>query len=198
MANGLVAAFAGNDLVARGRLRDVVSRCKTLVEEGEARRIAFFDDDSGRVMDIDLSRSLDELQEHPRPAESKRRGPGRPKLGVVCREVSLLPRHWQWLSAQRGGASATLRRLVDAARRDQAGDAAARLAIEAAHRFLWDIAGDLPGFEEATRALFRGDFDTLEKLTISWPIGIRDQLTRYTARARATLEIPVEADSGSR
>lgn len=113
------------------------------------------------------------------------RGPGRPKLGVVCREVSLLPRHWEWLAEQRGGASATLRRLVEGAKKSESREAVARRAVEAAHRFMWDLAGDEPGFEEATRSLFAMDFDLFEKQTSGWPAAIRDQLARYIENARA-------------
>ena len=86
------------------------------------------------------------------------RGPGRPKLGVVAREITLLPRHWEWLAQQTGGASVAIRKLVDEARRATATTAiASASAQEAAYRFMSAMAGNLPHFEEAIRALFADD-----------------------------------------
>ena len=102
------------------------------------------------------------------------RGPGRPKLGVVPREVTLLPRHWEWLGAQPGGASVALRKLVEQARRSSGGEDRIRLARESAYRFLTAIAGNLGGFEEALRALFAGERARFEAETVAWPGGVRD------------------------
>ncbi|NVL67960.1 DUF2239 family protein, partial [Escherichia coli] len=108
--------------------------------------------------------------------EPPRVGPGRPKLGVVSREVSLLPRHWEWLEIQPNGISAALRRLVEEARkRDPEGDRA-RLAIEAASRFMSAMAGDLPNFEEASRALFAKDDERFVSLIAEWPADVRNHL----------------------
>ena len=188
-------AFAGTNLIARGGLPEVVRKSMDMLDRGEDQRIALFDDETGRPVDIDYSSSgaevLARLADHPmagRPkAEpAKRRGPGRPKLGVVSREVSLLPRHWGWLAEQRGGASAALRRLVDGARKGSAAQDQSRKAIDAAHRFMWDMAGDQPGFEEASRALFAQNFGTFAQLVSGWPVGIREQLERFVGRARHT------------
>jgi uncharacterized protein len=97
---------------------------------------------------------------------------GRPRLGVVAREVTLLPRHWEWLALQRGGASAALRRLVDEARRTHAQQDAARMAKERSYRFMSAIGGSLPGFEEAARALFAGDAQALALHTNTWPADV--------------------------
>lgn len=102
------------------------------------------------------------------------RGRGRPKLGVIGREVTLLPRHWEWLSAQPGGASVALRRLVDEARRSSAPARDARLAQERAYRVMSALAGDRPGYEEALRALFAGDRPRLEAHISDWPSDIRE------------------------
>ncbi len=186
-------AFAGTSLIARGDLADVGRRGKDRLNRGEDQRIAVFDDETGRPVDVDFSGSeaevLAKIAAHPMAARSgpesgKRPGPGRPKLGVVSREVSLLPRHWGWLAEQRGGASAALRRLVDTARKENTAQERTRKAIDAAHRFMWDMAGDRPGFEEASRSLFAQDFDTFAQLISEWPIGIREQLERFTRRSR--------------
>lgn len=192
MGQKLFVAFAGTNIIARGPLAEVVARMKRRLDAGEDERIALFDDDTSAPVDIDLRGSeadvLARLAEHPvvgehQVAPSGRKGPGRPKLGVVSREVSLLPRHWSWLGDQRGGASATLRRLVDHERKKSSSQEQARKAIDAAHRFMWDIAGDLPSFEEASRALFAADFGTFHELVAGWPTDVRAQLERFTQRA---------------
>lgn len=191
----IFVAFAGTNLIARGALTEVVRRSKDLLDQGEDQRIALYDDETGRPVDIDFSGSqaevLSKLAAHPMAGGPKtepdqRRGPGRPKLGVVSREVSLLPRHWGWLAEQRGGASATLRRLVDGARKGSATQDQIRKTIDAAHRFMWDLAGDQPGFEEASRTLFRQDFDAFTQLISDWPVGIREQLARFLDRTRSS------------
>ncbi len=204
----IFVAFAGTHLIARGMLDDVVRRSKDRLDRGEEKRIALFDDETGRPVDIDYSGSVAEvvarlganpvaarpmsagpMSARPGAAPGKRRGPGRPKLGVVSREISLLPRHWSWLAEQRGGASVTLRKLVDAARKGNPAQAQSRKAIDAAHRFMWDMAGDQPGFEEASRSLFARNFDSFGQQIADWPAGIRGQLERYINRARS-IELP--------
>jgi hypothetical protein len=111
------------------------------------------------------------------------RGRGRPKLGVVAREVTLLPRHWTWLNAQPGGASVALRKLVEAARRGNGDGDRRRAGQEAVYRFMHAIAGDQPGFEAAARALFAGDLGKLEDAIADWPQDIREHATMLAARA---------------
>ncbi|QQR89744.1 MAG: DUF2239 family protein [Myxococcales bacterium] len=181
--------FVGNRLLGRGNLKKVVRLAKPYVDRGCQERIALFDEQSGRAVDVDFSGSetevIDKLdgQEVATKATSVHRGPGRPKLGVVSREVTLLPRHWQWLSEQPSGASATLRRLVDSARKANASQDAMRKIIDAAHCFIWDIAGDQPGFEEAARALFAHKFDEVASHIVDWPKDIRKQLHRFIDQA---------------
>jgi hypothetical protein len=117
-----------------------------------------------------------------------RQGPGRPRLGVVSREISLLPRHWEWLEAQPGGLSATLRRLVDEARRQEPQSEQARQRRDATSRLMWALAGDLPGFEEASRALFASERGRFTDLLASWPADLRGYLlARLTSGAAAPL-----------
>jgi len=110
----------------------------------------------------------------PNAAVEKSRGRGRPKLGVVAREVTLLPRHWEWLATQPGGASVALRKLVEEARRTHAGSDKRRNAQEAAYHFMAAIAGNLPGFEEATRALFANDQEGFRGRLVAWPDDVRE------------------------
>ncbi|MDF1565975.1 MAG: DUF2239 family protein [Deltaproteobacteria bacterium] len=187
----LHVAFVGEHLLARGPLSEVAMAMKARLEAGEKGRIALYEDESGRVLDLDL-RGTDEeaLARLPGGAAAppSKRGPGRPKLGVTSREISLLPRHWEWLAGQRGGASATLRRLVDEARKAEVpAETLLRRALDAAHAFLSDLSGDRAGFEEVLRALYAKDVARVGDLVADWPHDIREQLERYLERASAAL-----------
>ncbi len=110
------------------------------------------------------------------PGGEAPRGPGRPKLGVTAREVTLLPRHWDWLARQPGGASVALRKLVQSAMRDGGSAEAQRRATEAAYRFMSIVCGDLPQYEEVSRALFAGDLARVEALAADWPTDVAAHL----------------------
>lgn len=180
-------AFIGLDQVASGSLVDVALAVKSLEEQWTQSPLLVFDDSSGETIELDLrgttadivSRLTDRARRQTsRPARKtspsrSMQGPGRPRLGVVAREVTLLPRHWEWLAAQPGGASAALRRLVEEARLADDGKTSRRQSTEAAYRFLSTITGNLPGFEEATRALFADDWKKLSQQTAKWPKSIR-------------------------
>jgi len=185
-------AFAGHQLIESGGLENVILRTKTYVDGGESRPVLVFEDRTGAQIDFNLRGTPDEvlarLSSHPRfaPAEAPaaaRTGPGRPKLGVVCREVSLLPRHWSWLDQQPGGVSAALRRLVEEARKNGQGRERARISWEAAGKFMWVMAGNLPGFEEASRALYARDDDRVASLIRGWPDDIRTHVERLVEEA---------------
>lgn len=166
-------AFAGHRLLAQGPAAEVVAAARIASELGEA--VLTFDAGDGRVVDLDLRGGLAEVLARLTPApEPEKRGPGRPKLGVTAREVTLLPRHWDWLASQPGGASVALRKLVEGALKAAGGPDRARRAKEAAYRFMTAIAGDLPGYEEATRMLFAGDWTAFDAAVEGWPEGVRD------------------------
>lgn len=156
----LCTAFRDHRKIASGPLRSVAQQLEAL------QSVLVFDDRTGRVIDVDP-------RGYPEPTETKR-GPGRPKLGVIPREITLLQRHWDWLAQQPGGASAAIRRLVDEARRADGGATDARMARDAAYRFVHALAGDLPGYEEATRALFAGDVAGFARQMTEWPADVRD------------------------
>ncbi|MFT4172480.1 MAG: DUF2239 family protein [Rhodocyclaceae bacterium] len=160
-----VTVFQGERLLVRGPLAAVTTAMRAASVADPAQTLLAFDDATGRQQDVDL-------RDQPTPVAPERR-PGRPKLGVVPREVTLLPRHWEWLNGQPGGASVTLRRLVDRARVDAQGADRQRQATEAADRFMLAMAGDRPGYEEATRALYRGDRAALATHMTQWPADIR-------------------------
>jgi len=148
------------------------------------RRSWTFDAASGWVVDLDLRGDVAAVLARLTPApEAEKRGPGRPKLGVTAREVTLLPRHWDWLSSQPGGASVALRKLVEGALREAEGPDRARRAKDATYRFMTAIAGDLPAYEEATRMLFAGDWTAFDAATEAWPEGVRETAREMAAGA---------------
>jgi hypothetical protein len=164
-------AFLGDARVAHGTLAEVAVAVKNLRADVP---VLIFDDITGRQLDVDTRGSDAEVRARYAITEPTR-GRGRPKLGVVPREVTLLPRHWEWLTKQPGGASAALRRLVDAARRENGAELRAhtRAAHEAAYAFMHAIAGNYPGYEEATRALFANDRVRFTEQLAHWPHDVR-------------------------
>jgi hypothetical protein len=184
-------AFAGTDRVAAGDLPAVAEAAKRHLDAEPGRAVLVFEEATGRPLDLDLRGTTAEvvsrLPRAPLGDETSdpgaRRGRGRPRLGVVSKEVTLLPRHWAWLSAQRGSASAVLRRLVDDARRAGEGREAVRRAQDAAYRFMTTMAGDAPGYEAAIRALYRSDRPGFASATETWPPDVRAQCERMAAEA---------------
>jgi uncharacterized protein len=195
-------AFDGARRISSGPLIEVALAVKNATDGGAAGPVLSFDDATGRVIDFDIRGTKEEIiarllrstgsaaAPHAHSvsassltvvsdqASSQARAPGRPKLGVVAREVTLLPRHWEWLGAQSGGASVTLRKLVDEARRASGTTTRARAAQEAAYHFMVAMAGDRPGFEEATRALFADDRALFATLIANWPEDVRDHAVK--------------------
>jgi hypothetical protein len=168
-------AFLGEALIASGSIERIIPIVKARFDQGEGSLFLIFEDQSGRQVDFDLGGTVNEVLARTLPGRS-RSGPGRPKLGVVSREISLLPRHWDWLEEQPNGASAALRRLVDQARKREPGEQRARLARDAAGRFMSAMAGNFPGYEEASRALYAGNRSRFEELTLNWPRDIREYI----------------------
>lgn len=172
-------AFAGHTRLVRGTIEAVA---RNLSGRGEIDRpVLILSDTTGHPVDLDLSHGAEHaVAEHrsrsDAPVAPPRQGRGRPKLGVVAREVTLLPRHWDWLATQPGGASAALRRLVEDARRANAGPDRERQARDALYRAMSALAGDLPGFEEASRALFAGDRERFRAIVAAWPADVASHL----------------------
>jgi len=183
----LTTAFDGETLIASGPLEAVLTAAWPHIETAQ-----LFDDASGRIVELDLrgdlAAALARLPDDPEPEPDSEaeeppapRGPGRPKLGVTPREVTLLPRHWDWLATQPGGASVTLRKLVEGARREGFFKERARRAKDTAYRFMAVMAGDRPGFEEASRALFAGDAAAFGAHSAAWPKDIVAHTLRLAA-----------------
>ncbi|AKL99986.1 MULTISPECIES: DUF2239 family protein [Burkholderia cepacia complex] len=194
-------AFDGHRRLASGPLATVALAA---MQAGDAMSgtILIFDDATGRSIDLDLRGTADDIRARyaPPPGDApgaagepagagEQRGRGRPKLGVVSREVTLLPRHWEWLGAQPGGASVALRKLVEDARRTHAAADRRRDAQARAYHFMSAMAGDLPGFEEAARALYANDPARLAELIAGWPDDVRDHAL---ALARGDLPPSIE------
>jgi hypothetical protein len=165
-------AFIGTRLLASGELDEVLPALKSRFDLDPGTLILTFEDRTGKQVDFDLRGTSADVLARYRLAPA-RVGPGRPKLGVVAREVSLLPRHWEWLEQQPSGASAAIRRLVDEARKRDPGEQRSRSSVEAAGRFLSAMAGNLPGYEEATRALYARNKERFDELVREWPRDIR-------------------------
>ena len=187
-------AFEGDRRIASGDLREVARAAKETLDHRKEASIIVFDGTTSATVDIDFRGAVtDVLARLPgdistdAPAEDAAvtvaRGPGRPKLGVVAREITLLPRHWEWLARQPGGASVAIRKLVEQASRTGEDKDRLRQAQEAAYRFMSVTAGNKPHYEDAIRALFAGDPVRFEKLIADWPADIRGHALRLAARA---------------
>lgn len=181
-------AFEGFRRIASGELAQVALETKRVLDRGERAPVLIFDDVTGEQIDLDFRGTPEDVLKRlaPRanlgnptsvPDREGPRGPGRPRLGVVAREVTLLPRHWDWLNSQPGGASVALRKLVEQARRENAGKDRVRRAQEATYRFMSALAGNLPGFEEAARALFANDAERFTEQIRGWPEDVARHLT---------------------
>jgi hypothetical protein len=185
-------AFAADQQVARGSLSAVAEACKIAFDAGAPRALQVFDAATSEPVDLDLSGTMGTVlaryRERPEREFVGRAGPGRPKLGVVAREVTLLPRHWDWLATQPGGASAALRRLVDAARASHAPRDAVRQAQERTYRFVVATLGDAPGFEEAMRALWAANEALFLEQSASWPVDLRQHALALAKDVFATPE----------
>jgi uncharacterized protein len=180
-------AFADQCQIASGALEDVALQAKDAADRGAT--VFIFDDATAQPIEVDFRGSAADLRRRlaqrgavePTRAPDVPRGPGRPKLGVVAREVTLLPRHWEWLNAQPGGASVALRKLVEEARRQNGEQDRVRRAREAAYRFMAAMAGNFQNFEEAARALFAGDGPRFAAMVAAWPEDIRDHATKLAS-----------------
>src|ERR1700681_2329713 len=183
-------AFMADQRLVAGPLAEVALAVLKASRSPATEPIVIFDDANGRPIDLDLrGTERDIVARLPQPASNPEtaaddlsapepRGRGRPKLGVVAREVTLLPRHWEWLGAQPGGASVALRKLVEEARRASGDRDRSRAARDAAYHFMSVMAGNLAGFEEASRALFADDRRRFVELIAGWPGDVRDHIVK--------------------
>lgn len=183
-------AFAGMTRLASGELPSVAAAVKAALATDPAATILIFDNTTSQPVELDLRGSVEEVLARLAPPPSPPATAGRPKLGVVAREVTLLPRHWEWLATQPGGASVALRKLVEEARKAHAWEDALRQQQETTYRFLSAIAGNLPHFEEATRALFANDHEGFAATMAAWPSDIREHALGLLGGDAAGIESP--------
>ena len=182
MPSAQIIAFDGDHCIASGDIADVAVRVKQVLSLQS--QILLFDLETSRPVEIDFRGSVADVTtrlKNSLSSEPAPRGPGRPKLGVVAREVTLLPRHWEWLAAQPGGASVTLRKLIEDARRKTAAKDEARERQESVHRFLSAIAGNKPHYEDVLRALYANDGARFHALIADWPTDVRRHLERLAS-----------------
>ncbi|VWX63372.1 conserved hypothetical protein [Burkholderiales bacterium 8X] len=180
-----LTVFSGFQQVISGARNEVLTYLRHSWAEIDENPPLVFDNDTGERIDLPLHEPPPGSEPTATLAPATR-AVGRPRLGVVAREVTLLPRHWDWLARQPGGASVALRRLVDEARRVHADRDAERASREAAYKFMSVIAGDLAGFEEAARALFAGERVAFEARIANWPHDVRAHLQRLASAAWGT------------
>lgn len=190
-------AFMGTKAIASGDVRDVALKAKAAIDRYKWAQVLIFDNITSALVEVDFRGSAADVLRRidaqssagaaqvsePRKTEGETRHPGRPKLGVIAREVTLLPRHWDWLASQPGGASVTLRKLVELARRANQGRDRKRRAQESAYRFLSAMAGNEPGFEEALRYLFADKREEFDQIVEPWPIDVREHAKKLAAVA---------------
>lgn len=169
--------FEAAKMLFRGSLTEVVVKVKKRLGKSDHSPCSIFSDDTGKAIDFNFQGSekdvLKRLEIFVSETPLENSGPGRPKLGVISREVSLLPRHWEWLATQAGGASAVLRRLVDEAKKKSAEGNAIKQAQERVYKFLSVMAGDMPGYEEALRALYRKEEKKFALQIEAWPEDVK-------------------------
>ena len=197
-------AFDGIRRIAFGPLADVAPKIKEYTDAHPLARILVFNAENSEPIEIDCRGSLPDVMGRIAPVTteasppddvqiSQPAGRGRPRLGVVAREVTLLPRHWEWLGTQPGGASVALRKLVEQARRASSTADRIRQSQDATNRFMTAMAGDMDGYEEASRALFAADRQRFESLLAAWPEDIRAHLL-YLAKSAFQTEGGEEGD----
>ncbi len=186
-ADKAYTVFADTTRVTTGDRDHVTAAVKALLASRDERTVLVFDNATGVQVDLDLRAAAPttaaSTTEDADSDKARPRGPGRPRLGVVGKEVTLLPRHWDWLKAQPGGASVALRKLVEQARRDNAGKERIARSQGATHGFISAIAGNEVGYEEAMRALYARDTASFEALIQKWPTDVREYASKLAAPA---------------
>ncbi|MBN21814.1 MAG: hypothetical protein CL678_11090 [Bdellovibrionaceae bacterium] len=181
--NHFYSAFDDKTLLVQGELDDVVIHIKKHLGKSENSSILIFSDSTGATIDFNFQGTKQDVLKRLDMFRSPKQksipsGPGRPRLGVISREISLLPRHWEWLATQSGGASATLRRLVEEAQKKSSQQVSTKQIQERVYKVMSVLAGDLQGYEEALRALYKKDRKTFFSQIEIWPKDIKKYLKK--------------------
>jgi hypothetical protein len=203
VANPAYVAFEDDQCIAAGDLRAVARIARETLDRRKDASILIFDGSTSEPVELDLRGDIDQVlarlpaheagtaYQNLAPEAPASRGPGRPKLGVVAREITLLPRHWEWLARQPGGASVAVRKLVDEARHRSEDRDRIRAAQDAAYRFMSVMAGNKPYFEDAIRALFGPDPERFATLIAGWPKDVRDHAAMLAEQAFGKEALPL-------
>jgi hypothetical protein len=180
-------AFEGITRICSGDISLITALAKEAIDKDPHAGIHIFDDITGELLELDFRGTVEDvlrrLPASEQPDKIEPRGPGRPKLGVIAREVTLLPRHWDWLNSQPGGASVALRKLVEFAKRENAGKDQIRQARDASYKFMFIMAGDMPNYEEALRALYAGNKESFDIQIDKWPADIKAHAKKLSTAA---------------
>lgn len=177
-----LTAFASCKQIAFGECAQVLAQIGSMTFPQDT-SIRVFGDETGECLDFDLRVKVLTKSAMGKSALSTSvvRSMGRPRLEVVAGEVPLLPRHWEQFDRQPGGTSVALRRMVDEGRKIGQGRDSVRAPRETACRSMRNMAGALPGYEHAARALFRGNKALFEKAVAHWPADFGAQRSKPTA-----------------
>jgi len=182
-----IIIFSDNELVGEGEVQEALAKARAFKRQQPKADLLVLNRETSKVLEVDFDQPDEVIErvlgiqagEPPKPAK---RGRGRPRLGVQSREVSLLPRHWEWLNSQPGGASAALRRLVEEARKSpEVQVEEARMAVD---RFLQTLAGDMPNYEEALRQFYRRQYGLMYEQMADWPADIQRHARWLASRAQ--------------
>lgn len=184
-------AFAGAKMIASGDVLEVALKVKKYLKDDGKENVLIFDDITSAQVELDLRGTIDAVTKRMEAMiepEEKKSGPGRPKLGVVSKEVTLLPQHWEWLALQPGGASVTLRKLIEEAKKKNFAKDQIRQAQDAVYKFMHAMAGDLPNYEEALRAMYAFDAKKFKKMISDWPKDLQVHILKVGREALANVK----------
>lgn len=160
--------YAQDQCIAQGDLSHILTTAHAHLDRGDTRPLLALCSQTGEMLEMDLRGTLQDVLGRIPPAVPPLSGPGRPKLGVIGKEITLLPRHWEWLNSQSGGASVTLRKLVESAIKESASKDKDKSIVNSTYKYMWNCAGSMPNYEEASRALFAQDLEAFKAIVQHW------------------------------
>lgn len=183
-------AFSGDIKISSGPILKVAEATKKHLIKKPNSDIQIFDHDTGQFLEVDFRGSLSQVVERMKKSfiieTEKIRGPGRPKLGVVSKEITLLPKHWDWLNLQANGASGSIRKLIDEAMKRNVAKDELKRSQNSVYKFMTIMAGNYPLYEEALRAFYANDNAKFKYIITNWPKDVRDHLLKMTDQIWST------------
>ena len=165
------SAYGPTSCIGQGELTDVALAAHRFLRTHPDQSALILQDSTCQIIDLDLSGDEALLERKANHYPIRSQAPVPDSKDPITGEITLLPRHWQWLAEQGGNASATLRRLIDEARRDpkQKADNECRRRQQLTYRFCQALCGDFQGYEDALRALYAADKDSFKTHISTWP-----------------------------